>query len=60
MGFFYFDESIHERAGFILGAFVHTKDARLAQPPVHAPARTGFVAKAPRGWSTSAITQRLF
>ena len=24
MGFFYFDESIHERAAFILGAFVYS------------------------------------
>lgn len=26
MGYFYFDESIHERAGFILGAYVYSLD----------------------------------
>ena len=25
MGYFYFDESIHDRAGFIVGAFVYSE-----------------------------------
>ncbi len=31
MGFFYFDESIHDRAGFVLGAFVYSAENMEAQ-----------------------------
>jgi hypothetical protein len=41
MGFFYFDESIHERAGFILGAFVYS-EADLSKPVAEALSSLGL------------------
>jgi hypothetical protein len=41
MGFFYFDESIHERGGFILGAFVYS-DGDLSQPVADALSSVGL------------------
>jgi hypothetical protein len=42
MGFFYFDESIHERGHFALGAFVYTEES-LDGPVADALSRSGLI-----------------
>lgn len=55
MGFFYFDESIHERAGFIVGAFIY-KDRDLTPTVFKALAEAGLRPKIDEFKSSSKMT----
>jgi hypothetical protein len=55
MGFFYFDESIHDRAGFILGAFVY-KDRDLTPTVFEALAEAGLQPKIDEFKSSAKMT----